>query len=121
MLILKISTDVVFGTGTGTTDEKIYCHLFKKYIRLDFKILQTQIWTRHATGMAPTAPASCSDSSPGTVLGRRTRQQARDDMYDALAQLSRENCEINKNNTSHEYHRLKRAAHGRGWTALAWA
>ena len=75
--------------------------------------------TRHATGVAPTT-AWCSDSSPGAVLGRRTRQQARDDMYEALAQLSRENCEINKSNTSYEYHRLKRAAHGRGWTALVW-
>ena len=71
--------------------------------------------------MIPPAPATSSGSSPGSVLGRRTRQQARDDMYEALAQLSRENCVINKSNTSHECHRLKRAAQGRGWTALAWA
>ena len=77
--------------------------------------------TRHATGMAPNTPAACSDSSTGAVLGRRTRQQARDDMYEDLEQLSRENCEINKRNTSHEYYRLKRAALARGWTALAWA
>ena len=68
--------------------------------------------------MPPNTPAP---SSAGSVLGRRTRQQARDDLYEALAQLSRENCEINKSNTSHECHRLKRAAQGRGWTSLAWA
>ena len=66
--------------------------------------------------MGHTESAPPSDGTSGAVMGRRTRQQARDDMYEALAQLARENCEINKMNTSHEYHRLKRATQARGWT-----
>ena len=67
----------------------------------------------------PAAPPTDDTSAP--ILVRRTRQQTRNDMYEAMEQLARENCEINKRNTSHEYHRLKRTTQARRWTALAWA
>jgi hypothetical protein len=73
------------------------------------------------------AAADATDTAPTSILGRRTRQQALDEMYDTLEQLARENCEINKNNTSHEHHRLKRAMQMQGslvlgvWTGLAWS
>ena len=55
------------------------------------------------------APEDAADTPAAATLGRRTRQQARDEMYDDLEELSRRNCRINQENTSHEHYRIAKA------------
>ena len=88
------------------------------YIRLIFELYKRKSLRAKLAVMGHTESTPPSDGTSGTVMARRTRQQARDDMYEALAQLARENCEINKTNTSHEYHRLRRAMQARGGRQL---
>ena len=55
------------------------------------------------------APEDAADTPAVATLGRRTRQQTRDEMYEHLEELSRRNCRINQENTSHEHHRIAKA------------
>ena len=55
------------------------------------------------------APEDTADTPAVATLGRRTRQQTRDEMYDDLEELSRRNCRINQENTSHEHYRIAKA------------
>tara|TARA_X000000368_G_scaffold416038_2_gene409053 strand:+ start:1262 stop:1549 length:288 start_codon:yes stop_codon:yes gene_type:complete len=50
-----------------------------------------------------------ADTPAVTTLGRRTRQQTRDEMYEHLEELSQRNCRINQENTSHEHYRIAKA------------
>ena len=55
------------------------------------------------------APEDAADTPAVATLGRRTRQQTRDEMYEHLEELSRRNCRINQENTSHEHYRIAKA------------
>ena len=55
------------------------------------------------------APEDAADTPAVATLGRRTRQQTRDEMYEHLEELSRRNCRINQENPSHEHYRIAKA------------